>query len=240
MNVVIIQSNYIPWKGYFDLIHDADVFVFHDDLQYTKGDWRNRNKIKTPNGSAWLSIPVGTSEHRLICDVRLEDPDWAKKHWRQIQQHYSRATFFEQYSGLFETVYLRSDWSSLSELNQHLIKAIAVGILGIPAQFRDSREFGLTSKKQERVIELVERVGGDTYISGPAAKSYIEEGAFRDRGIEVKWKSYDGYPEYDQFYPPFDHFVSVLDLIFHTGPRAAWHIWGWREEAPGPVTGRHP
>src|SRR5687767_735619 len=100
--VAVLQSNYIPWKGYFDIIHDVDVFIFHDDLQYTKQDWRNRNRIKTPKGAEWLTIPVGTSEDRLICEVEIPESNWAEKHWRMIQQNYSKAPYFTLYKQFLE------------------------------------------------------------------------------------------------------------------------------------------
>jgi hypothetical protein len=226
--VAIIQSNYIPWKGYFDIVHDVDLFVFHDDLQYTKNDWRNRNKIKTPKGATWLSIPVGTDEHRLICEVELKDPTWARKHWEQIKQHYAGAPHFDDYRVFFEHTYLATAWRTLSELNQFLIRTVARDFLGISAEFADSRAYGLTKRKQERVIELLMKAEASVYVSGPAAKSYIDETDFRDAGIDVVWKDYGGYPEYPQFHPPFDHAVTILDLLFHTGARAPWFIWGWR------------
>src|SRR2546421_11093061 len=136
--VGVIQSNYIPWKGYFDIIHDVDLFVFHDDVQYTKGDWRNRNRIKTPNGVAWLTIPISTSKPLKICEVRLSGTDWATKHWRIIQQHYGSAPFFRCYKQFFENVFLDTKWETLSQLNQYLIQSISQDFLGISTQFADS------------------------------------------------------------------------------------------------------
>jgi len=232
-SVVILQSNYLPWKGYFDLIHDADLFVFHDDLQYTKNDWRNRNRIKTPNGSDWLTIPVGTSEHRLICEVRIADDAWQKKHWNALRQAYATAPHFEAHRAFFEDFYLRRRWTSLSELNQYLVKEISQRFLGMTREFMDSRELALTGRKQERVIELLKKVGATKYISGPAAKDYLEEERFAHEGIELVWKDYGGYPEYPQRHPPFEHGVAIVDLLFNLGPEAPWHIWGWRGAAAG-------
>lgn len=234
MKVVINQSNYLPWKGYFDLIHDADLFIFYDDLQFTKNDWRNRNKLKTPQGSEWLSIPVGKHLSRLICEVTLPADDWAQKHWRQIEQHYRAAPHFATYADLFRSVFLERQWANLSDLNQHVIRLIARDILGIKTEFADSRKFTLQTRKQERVLELLHAVGATTYISGPAAKAYIEESRFSAAGIELVWKDYSGYPIYPQLHPPFDHAVSVLDLIFNTGPDAPQYIWGWRG-SPAPI-----
>lgn len=225
--VAILQSNYIPWKGYFDIIHDVDEFIFHDDLQYTKQDWRNRNRIKTPSGPAWLTIPVGERENRLICEVELPATDWPSRHWRRIEESYSSAPHFETYRPCLEEMYLRRTWERLSDLNQHVIRTIAQW-LGIATRFRDSRELRLHGRKQDRVLEILEQVDADVYVSGPAARDYLDPQRFADARIELRWKDYAGYPEYPQFHPPFLHEVTVLDLLFHTGPEAAYYIWGWR------------
>lgn len=228
--VGIIQSCYIPWKGYFDIIRDVDLFVFHDDLQYTKGDWRNRNRIKTPHGECWLTIPVGTDEHRRICDVRLPDGAWAQQHWRRIEAAYHRAPHFATYRAYFEQMYLGRRWKWLSELNQTTTIGIARDLLGITTAFTDSIPYCLSQHKGERVLELLAKTGADLYVSGPAARAYITDEEFLRAGITPVWKDYAGYPEYPQLYPPFSHRVTILDLLFHTGPAAAWHIWGWRDE----------
>jgi hypothetical protein len=228
--VAVIQSNYIPWKGYFDIIHDADLFIFHDDLQYTKNDWRNRNKIKTPKGAEWLTIPVGSHEDKLICEIELKDPSWQKKHWRILQQHYGKAPFFEEYKAFFQDMYLNRQWRFLSELNQYLIVTLSKEYLGMETRFTDSAAYHLQAHKLERLLELLGKAEADVYISGPAAKDYIDERAFGESGIQLVWKDYSGYPEYPQFYPPFTHQVTVLDLLFQTGPAARDYIWGWREK----------
>jgi WbqC-like protein family len=228
--VAILQSNYIPWKGYFDLIHDVDEFVFLDDVQYTRQDWRNRNRIKTDRGAAWLTIPVGTRLDRRICDVPLP-ARWADAHWRQLVTWYASAPHFETFRPLLEEIFLGGHQATLSELNQQLIRAIAGEVLGIAARFRDSRELGITSSiNQDRVLDILAAVGATTYVSGPAARAYIDERRFAEAGLELIWKDYSGYPEYPQFYPPFRHDVTILDLLFHTGTDAPWYIWGWRSE----------
>lgn len=230
--VAVIQSNYIPWKGYFDIIHDADLFIFHDDLQFTKNDWRNRNKIKTLNGSRWLTISVGTNEDRLICETPLPHSKWAAEHWNLISHNYKKAPYYSYYRPFFEEIYLGRKWTMLSELNQHIIKRISREILGISTEFVDSRTYNLRKKSNERLIELLRYVGAKIYISGPLAKSYIDTLSFDEAGIKLIWKSYDGYPHYSQFFPPFEHNVSIIDLLFHAGPNSPWYIWGWREETP--------
>lgn len=231
--IVILQSNYIPWKGYFDLINDADLFIFHDDLQYTKNDWRNRNKIKGRDGTEWLTIPVGTSEDRLICEVEIKDDSWQRKHWLRIKEVYGRCQYFPFFEPFFKEVYVDRKWKNLSDLNQYLIKEISRQFLGINTEFADSRTFSLKEKKHARVLELLNKVGGTHYISGPAAKDYIVEADFKASDIGLTWKDYIGYPDYNQPLPPFAHGVSILDLLFCCGPHSSWYGWGWRD---GPLT----
>jgi hypothetical protein len=229
MRVAVLQSNYIPWKGYFDIIHDVDVFYFYDDVQYTSGDWRNRNRIKTAAGERWLTVPVGKGHHRRICDVALPPTDWADEHWRRLRGAYRAAPYFEAYREFFDDLYLGRRWQSLSELNQAFTVAIARSLLGVATEFRHSSSVALTATKGERLIELLTRVGATTYVSGPAARAYIDDAAFTAAGLRVEWKDYRGYPEYPQLHPPFSHQVTILDLLFHTGPAAPRHIWGWRD-----------
>ena len=228
-DVVILQSNYIPWKGYFDLIHDADLFIFYDDLQYTKNDWRNRNKIKAANGPEWITIPAGSDTNRLICEVELKDGSWQQKHWKTLLQNYRNCPHFERYQHFFEDFYLGRRWANLSEMNQYVIQHIAAEFLGIRTAFQDSRAFSLSGQKQDRLLELVAQVGTERYISGPAAKSYIDPQRFEEAGVKLIWKDYRGYPMYPQRFLPFEHGVSIVDLLFNVGPDAPWYIWGWRE-----------
>ena len=216
--VAILQSNYIPWKGYFDIIRSVDLFIFHDDLQYTKGDWRNRNKIKTPNGIKWLTIPCGTNEKRLICEVEITDHSWQKQHWNLIQMSYKKSEYFSVYKSFFEDIFLGENWKNLSDFNQTIIKKISKEILNIDTEFDDSRKYELKEKKGDRVIELLKKANAEYYLSGPAAKDYINEKVFKENNISLEWMDYSNYPEYTQLYPPFEHFVSIIDLIFNEGP----------------------
>jgi len=230
MKVAIIQSNYIPWKGYFDVIHDVDLFIFYDDVQFTNRDWRNRNKIKTSQGRKWITVPVGENSNRLIFEVGIKDSQWQYKHYNAFKHHYSKAPFYKKYLSFLEYIYLEKKWQNLSMLNQYLIKFISREFLGIKTKFEDSRKYNTITKKQEKIIELLKKSGASTYISGPAARSYIEENAFQQAGIELIWKDYSNYPEYPQFFLPFEHSVTILDLLFHTGHDAPYYIWGWRQE----------
>ena len=209
--VAVLQSNYIPWKGYFDIIHDVDLFVFYDDVQYTKNDWRNRNRIKSRSGAEWITIPAGDDGKRMIYEVEIENPSWQAKHWRTLCQNYSRTPHFARYAGYFEDFYLGQRWSNLSQLNQTLVRRIASEFLGITTEFADSRTFALAGHKQDRLLDLIVACDAKVYISGPAAKAYIDLQRFEAAGIELVWKDYGGYPEYQQRHPPFEHGVTVLD-----------------------------
>ena len=226
--VAVLQSNYIPWKGYFDLIHDVDLFIFLDDVQYTTRDWRNRNRIKTLDGPRWLTIPVGSREDLRICDVALPGGDWAQRHFRRLQAHYRQAPFFELYRGFLEEVYGELRPPTLSEFNRRLTVTIARDFLGIRTEFADSRQYTRVGRRQAGLLEILRQAGAAVYLSGPAGRNYIQAEQFAAVGIELHWKDYRGYPEYSQLYPPFLHEVTVLDLLFHVGPRAPELIWGWR------------
>ncbi|MEN6374694.1 MAG: WbqC family protein [Smithella sp.] len=226
--VVINQSNYIPWKGYFDLIHDADIFIFYDDAQYTKNDWRNRNKLKCNESTLWLTIPVGIDLNRRICDVSINNYKWQSKHLKTIIQLYSKAPYFNYLKDFLEEVYIENKWHNLSVLNQFIIKKIARDFLGIKACFLNSADLQCEGKGQDKVLNLLKSVSATTYLSGPAAKNYLLPSSFEQENIELIWKDYSGYPEYHQFYPPFEHAVSIIDLIMNTGKEAPHYIWGWR------------
>jgi len=229
--VAVIQSNYLPWKGYFDIIHDVDEFIFYDDVQFTRNDWRTRNRIKTAQGAQWLSVPAGTSTSQLICEVTLKDPTWQAKHWRTLCQNYSRAPYFKTYREFFEDFYLGAAWSSLSAMNQHLIRHVATDLLGIATTFSDSRDLAAQGQRLDRLLDLLHKAGATTYVSGPNAKNYIDPARFEATGIGLLYKDYSDYPEYPQLYPPFEHTVSIIDLIFNAGPQSADYIWGHRHTA---------
>lgn len=227
--VAILQSNYIPWKGYFDIIHDVDLFIFYDDVQYTKNDWRNRNKIKTSSGLQWLTIPIGSHNDKKIYEIEINNNQWGKKHYHSLQANYSKAPFFKKYIDFLQYIYLEREWSSLSELNQFLIKTIATEYLKINTEFQDSRNYKINGNKLDRLIMLLEKTKADYYLSGPSAKDYIDENLFHNKNIKLIYKEYPEYPQYSQLHPPYNHYVSIFDLLFNTGDEAASYIWGCNE-----------
>lgn len=171
--VAILQSNYIPWKGYFDLIAAVDEFILYDEMQFTKNDWRNRNKIKTPQGVQWLTIPVGQKIDRRICDVTL-DNRWQIKHWKSLQSNYRKASFFTEVAAWLEPIYLNESHNNLSQLNRRMLEAICQ-YLDIKTKITNSADYSLIEGKVERIVQLCSQAGASEYISGPMAKNYIEE-----------------------------------------------------------------
>jgi hypothetical protein len=228
MKVVILQPSYIPWRGYFHQIALADIFVFYDDVKYDKNGWRNRNRIKTPSGSQWLTIPVLTArleqDQIPINQIKIDtSKNWAKKHWNALLTSYHKAPFFREIVPLLEQVY-NSQPELLSEftipLTIHLARRLGIE----KTQFIQSSSLtGVIGKKTDRLISILTNLGATEYISGPAAKDYLEEEKLRSNGIQLKYMVYD-YPEYPQFYPPFDSNLSILDLMFMTGPEALKYI----------------
>lgn len=220
--VAVVQSNYIPWKGYFDLINLVDEFILFDDMQYTRRDWRNRNLIKTPNGLEWLTIPVDVKGkyYQKIKETKISDPSWAKTHWATIVHNYSKAQHFREYREFFESLYLDCKEEFLSRINFCFIEAIC-RVLRIKVHLSWSMDYPLTEGRTERLVGLCKAAGATHYLSGPSAKAYMDEQLFVKEGISVSYIDYSGYPEYIQLHGSFEHGVTILDLIFNEGPNAA-------------------
>lgn len=220
--VAIVQSSYIPWKGYFDLIRAADEFILLDEVQFTKRDWRSRNRIKTKDGLAWLSVPVQTKGRYLqrIADVEVADPAWGSRHWQAIRTAYARAPWFAEYAPPIEALYAEPGTTSLSRINHAFITAIC-GLLGVDTPIRWSSDYASSDDgPNERLVDLCVAAGATEYLSGPNARAYLDVERFAAAGVAVRFADYGGYPEYPQPHPPFEHAVTVLDLLFSAGPRA--------------------
>ena len=219
--IAILQSNYIPWKGYFDMIAAVDEFILYDDMQYTRRDWRNRNQIKTPQGVQWLTVPVLVKGkyHQKIRETEIDGTDCASAHWKSLYQHYKRAPHFPEIASWLEHLYLGETFTHISQLNRQLIEAIC-NYLCITTKISNSWDYHLIDGKTERLADLCGQAGGNEYISGPAAKDYVDENVFKELGIELAWFDYTGYPEYPQLWGEFTHGVTILDLLFNCGKDA--------------------
>ncbi len=230
MRICIIQSNYIPWKGFFDLIGRCDEYVIFDRVQYARRHWHNRNRIKTANGVAWLTIPVASRGRfeQPIDEVEIEKngagKHWAEKHWRALELAYKRAPFFDALAPDVKKLYERAGpLTRLTEVNEIFLRGIA-GLLGLQTRFTRDTAYPSSRAKTGRLLDIATAAGADIYLSGPSARDYFDEAMFRAAGISTEWMSYDGYKEYPQLHGGFEHAVTVLDLLFNTGPQAPRYL----------------
>ncbi|MCY7375352.1 MAG: WbqC family protein [Pyrinomonadaceae bacterium] len=233
MKCVILQPFCIPWRGYFHQIQKADAFIFYDDVQYEKRGWCSRNRIKTANGRQWLSIPV-LNKGSIIQGIPINEieidgtqNDWREKHRKTLRLSYEKAPFFSKYELLLTDFYKRDD-RFLADLTIDLTIALARELGIEKTKFYRASEFGASGRKTDRLLFLLDKIGATHYITGAAAESYIETEKFDRAGINFEYMTYD-YPEYKQFYPPFDGAVSILDLLFMTGGKAGKYIWNTEE-----------
>lgn len=231
--VAILQSSYLPWKGYFDLIGRVDELIVYDCAQYTKNDWRNRNQIKSSSGKTWLTVSVRHKHlEQSVDQVEIADPRCFRKHWSTFRQCYAKTPGITYCVEMLEPVFMSaSTCPTISAVNLRFIEVIN-GLLGIQPQISNARDYQLERGRNERLISLCRQAGADRYLSGPAARSYVDEALFSDHGITVEWMDYGSYPEYPQPHSPFDHHVSILDVLACTGDKAADYVKG----KAGPVT----
>jgi WbqC-like protein family len=225
--VAILQSNYIPWKGYFDIIAGVDEFLIFDEAQFTRRDWRNRNKIVSDGVVRWLTIPVKSKGQfeSPINEIEVSEPDWAEKHWRSLKHAYAKAAFFKTYAPMLEAAYSEAGkLERLSEINLLFLTRIA-DVLGVTTPFADTATVPhKAATPTARLVEICTGRNATVYVSGPAAKSYIDRSLFEEAGVGLRYVSYAGYPDYDQNSPTFEHGVSMLDVLLRFGPAARDHL----------------
>lgn len=228
--IAILQSNYIPWKGYFDIMGSVDEFIIYDEMQYTKNDWRNRNKIKTTNGLIWLTIPVKIEKlNQKINETKIADNKWHIKHKNSLQTNYGKATKFKECKDFIFNIYEQaSRLDYISEINYTFLNEINK-FLKISTKISFSTDYNIGDGKTERLINICKQSNSNIYLSGPSAKNYIDEALFTKNNINLEWFDYIGYKEYEQLYPPFEHGVSILDLIFNTGEDAYKYLKSTRK-----------
>lgn len=227
--IVITQSNYIPWKGYFDLFSKADEIVLLDSVQYTPRDWRNRNRIVTPQGDKWLSIPVyNESRNQLIRNTRIVSPMWSDLHWKTLYQNYGNAPYFNEIESWLHPLYARAAKEELlSIVNKMFItetlKFLSLERLILPDT--EVSEMPESLEPTERLLEICRKREANVYLTGPAAKNYLDVDRFNSAGIAIKWMEYGPYPTYHQKRSEFNHFVSIVDLLFSVGKNARNYIF---------------
>ncbi len=219
MRVGIIQSSYFPWRGYFDFINSVDLFIFYDDIQYSKNGWRNRNRLKTSDGLRWITVPVrGRSLKQLIQHTEIDDrEDWRRKHIGLFKEAYGGAPFLKDALTLVKGLNDAGD-RTISDLNIRLIKSVCA-YLEITTPMKQSSEWTLEGSKTDRLLDLLRQVKAKTYLSGGSADEYLEKDKFRGAGIQLEYKTYD-YEPYPQLWGAFEGNVSILDLIANCGPES--------------------
>jgi hypothetical protein len=223
--IAISQSNYIPWKGYFDLINSVDEFVIYDSVQFTKNDWRNRNLLKTIQGLKWLTIPVSTSgkQGRSIAEMEVADLKWQRTHWQSWQTHYARAAHFPALANELQSLYLDHTERKLSRINFRFLSAVCRWLL-IKTKLSYSTDYSHTGERSERLLQICRQAGASHYLSGPAARAYLDVELLARNGVQVQWMDYSGYRPYRQLHGAFEHRVSVLDLLLNEGPDARHYL----------------
>lgn len=236
MKIAVIQSAYIPWIGFFDLIGRCDEYVIFDSAQYARRHWHNRNKIKTANGSEWLTIPVRTKgEFNQSIESVLVEKSWAEKHWRSISLAYSKAPHFQELAPLFRDMYSRAAGEThLTKINEMFLINISQ-LLGLATKITRDDRYPRHGQKTERLLGIVRSIGATSYLSGPSAKTYLEEPRFLSEGIAVDWMDYAGYPIYAQMHEPFEEGVSILDPIFNIGLERTSATLALRRATPEPI-----
>ena len=208
-SIAILQSNYIPWQGYFDLIRAVDEFVILDTVQFTRNDWRNRNRIQTNVGPAWLTIPIRTANRfpQRIVDTEVSGPDWALRHWQTLRHSYARARSFNKYASDLEAAYKKAGQQShLSNINR-IFRELVCGWLGIETPISSSDTYPDHIDPVERLIAICRAAGAGRYLSGPRAKSYLDPNRFVQNGIKVDFLDYSRYP---------NPRLSVLDGVLNS------------------------
>jgi hypothetical protein len=221
--VGIIQSSYLPWRGYFDLIDSVDLFVFYDDVKYTKRDWRNRNQIVTPKDLKWLTVPIRKyKSEEIIKNIEIdESTDWRRKHLSTFKHYYASAPYFNHVIELIEKVF-NSKTSNLSRLNQDLVCEFS-RYLGIQTKFIDSSTLNPIGSKTGRLIDILTKLKATSYLSGPSADVYLDKKMFEFSKIELIYKSYT-YEQYNQISKGLFRNASIIDLISNVGPESRQFI----------------
>jgi len=220
MIIAIHQPNYIPWLGYFYKIYKSDVFVFLDDVQFTKNSFQNRNRIKTSQGLTWLTEPVLTKGKfgQLTNQVRFNNNiPWKRKHMKTLEQWYKSSKYFDEYFPKLQNMYLEAESKehTLVEFNIKLIKFICEE-LGLNRRYEISSELEVVGKSTERLVNICRCLEGGTYLSGSGGGNYQDEAAFKDAGIELVYSDFH-HPIYNQLWGEFVPNLSILDYLFNCG-----------------------
>lgn len=220
--LAVLQPGYLPWLGFFDQLRRSDIFVLYDDVQYDKNGWRNRNRVKSPQGEPhWLTVPVRVgSLGQLIRETEVDNRQpWARKHVGTIRQFYAKAPHLKTYLPELEELLAGRRWGPLTDLDEAVVKLMC-GWLGLERRTVRSSELGIGGERSERLLNMCLRFGARRYLSGSAARSYLDVELFARHGVEVVWQDYS-HPTYPQQHGEFLPFLSALDLLLNCGGESA-------------------
>jgi hypothetical protein len=219
VKIAIHQPHYLPWLGYLAKWAAADLFVFLDTVQYEKNGWQNRNRVKTPAGPRWLTVPVRASLGTPISEVEIDvDQPWARRHLRTIEASYARAPHFARFAGALREFYARP-WGRLAPLATASARWLAEAV-GISTPCCAASSLGVTAADATgRLVALCRAVGATVYLSGPDGVRYLDLGRFAEAGIAVRVQRYD-HPVYVQAHGDFVPYLSALDLLLMHGNEA--------------------
>jgi hypothetical protein len=220
MRVTILQPSYLPWLGFFEQMTRSDKFVLLDDVQYTRRDWRNRNKVRVKEGWVWLTVPVQQKSRfsQSLLETRIDNSvSWRRKHLETLRQHYCKAPFFEKYFPRCQQVY-EKDWTFLFDLCLETINLIKEE-MGIETPLLRSSEMKPGGEKTERLVSICRELGATHYLSGESGSNYIAEEDFSSQGIALEYQNYE-HPVYPQRYTGFVPHLSAIDLLFNCGEQS--------------------
>lgn len=222
-SIAILQPSYLPWVGYFEQIDKVDDFIYYDDVQYTKNDWRNRNRIKEAKGVMWLSVPVKFQAGDLIKDVLIDNSKpWIRKHLNALKSNYSKSSYYTDIFPLLENV-LNNRYDRLVELNKDLIQVV-LDYLEITTNTHLSSELNVSGEKNDRLVKICKYYNAKEYYSGEAAKNYLDKVLFRKNGINVTFQSFNHRAYSQQFNNEFIPYLSIVDLLFNEGKNSIKYI----------------
>ena len=221
MRIAVLQPSYLPWLGYLDQIARSDAFIFYDDVQFDKNGWRNRNRIRnrSSEGCGWLTVPVRLSSHfPKIIEVEIDTRvPWQRKHLATLASEYARAPFHERLIDF--TDFFKRPYHSLADAAIDSVRALMKGFKIATPLYRSS-QLGLEGDRNTRLLNLCKHFGATHYLSGVAARTYLDVPLFKNNGITVEWQSYE-HPTYPQRYEPFISHLSAIDALLNVGPAAS-------------------
>ena len=220
-SIAILQSNFLPWRGYFELINSVDEFILFDTVQFTKRDWRNRNLIKTQNGAKWITVPVDTKNGSRIPinEILVDQENWRIPLWARIENAYRCAPFYADIEELTRKIIFDTRIERLSDLNKTLLEKICK-YLDITTPIIDAPKIDAPQNKNSHLIDICKKREATEYLSGPSASVYINNQEFEKAGIELNWHMYSNHVEYKQPWGSFIENLSIIDILMNNGPES--------------------